>query len=65
MPGARHWGIFRGLCLSANATGNRAPDAYLAALAIESGAEWVTADRAFERFDGLNCTLLRQHFPIQ
>jgi len=59
MPAARHWGIFRGLCAATNAGGNLVPDAYLAALAIESGAEWVTADRNFKRFPGLNCTLLR------
>jgi len=29
------------------------PDAYLAALAIEHGATWVTLDRAFRRFTGL------------
>jgi len=29
------------------------PDAYLAALAIESGSELVTADRGFSRFPGL------------
>jgi predicted nucleic acid-binding protein len=27
-----------------------APDAYLAALAIESGSEWITTDRDFDRF---------------
>jgi uncharacterized protein len=29
------------------------PDAYLAALAIESGSEWITTDRDFSRFPGL------------
>jgi len=28
-------------------------DAYLAALAIESGSEWVTTDRDYARFRGL------------
>ena len=28
-------------------------DAYFAALAIESGSEWITADRGFARFPGL------------
>jgi hypothetical protein len=28
-------------------------DAYLAALAIEAGAEWITTDRDFARFPGL------------
>jgi predicted nucleic acid-binding protein len=35
------------------AKGNLVPDAYLAALAIESGCEWVTTDRDFARFSGL------------
>ena len=39
-PGARHWQIFSGLCRSVGVRGNRVPDAYLAALAIESGSEW-------------------------
>jgi predicted nucleic acid-binding protein len=28
-------------------------DAWFAALAIESGCEWITADRDYARFDGL------------
>jgi len=55
-PGARHWDIFTGLCLDARATGNLIPDAYLAAIAIESGCEFVTTDRDFARFDGLTWT---------
>ena len=52
-PGARHWKIFTGLCKSAAAKGNLIPDAYFAALAIETGCEWVTTDRDFARFPGL------------
>lgn len=52
-PGARHWEIFRRLCRAAGAKGNLVPDAYLAALAIESGSEWITTDRDFSRFPGL------------
>jgi predicted nucleic acid-binding protein len=52
-PGARHWDIFTSLCRSAGAKGNLVPDAYLAALAIESGSEWITTDRDFSRFPGL------------
>lgn len=52
-PGPRHWGIFERLCRDANATGNLVPDAYLAALAIEHGAELITTDRDFARFEGL------------
>jgi predicted nucleic acid-binding protein len=29
------------------------PDAYLAALALESGSQWVTTDRGFARYPGL------------
>ncbi len=52
-PGPRHWGIFTKLCRNANAYGNLVQDAWLAALAIESGCEWITNDRDFARFDGL------------
>lgn len=52
-PGPRHWDIFTGLCRRAGARGNLVPDAYLAALAIESGSEWITTDRGFARFPGL------------
>lgn len=52
-PGARHWEIFQRLCREAEAKGNLVPDAYLAALAIESGSEWITTDRDFSRFPGL------------
>jgi hypothetical protein len=58
VPGARHWEIFTGLCRQAQARGNLVPDAYLAALAVESGSEWVTTDRDFDRFPGL-----RVHHP--
>jgi uncharacterized protein len=52
-PGARHWGIFRTLCREADTKGNLVPDAFLAALAIEGGYEWITTDRDFARFPGL------------
>jgi toxin-antitoxin system PIN domain toxin len=52
-PGQRHWEIFTGLCRAASVKGNLVPDAYLAALAIESGSEWITTDRDFSRFPGL------------
>ena len=52
-PGPRHWGIFTGLCTSAEAKGNLVPDAYHAALALESGSEWITTDRDFSRFPGV------------
>ena len=53
MPGERHWEIFTRLCRATDAKGNVVPDAYLAALAIEVGAEWVTTDRDYARFPGL------------
>jgi toxin-antitoxin system PIN domain toxin len=52
-PGSRHWGIFVDLCRKVGAKGNLIPDAYLAALAIESGSEWITTDRDYARFPGL------------
>lgn len=52
-PGPRHWSIFTALCRAVGATGNRVPDAYLAALSIESGSEWITTDRGFARYPGL------------
>jgi len=52
-PGERHWEIFRGLCRRVGAKGNLVSDAFLAALAIETGGEMVTTDRGFARFPGL------------
>jgi toxin-antitoxin system PIN domain toxin len=52
-PGERHWSLFARLCRVTRATGNLVPDAYLAAMAIESGSELITADRGFARFPGL------------
>ena len=60
MPGARHWDIFCRLCQEAGIKGNLVPDAYLAALAIESGSEWITTDRDYSRFPGL-----RFRHPLQ
>lgn len=52
-PGQRHWEIFDRLCRESEAKGNIVPDAYFAALAIESGSEWITTDRDYARFAGL------------
>jgi len=57
--GERHWEIFKNLCEIAEVKGNLIPDAYLAALAIESGSEWVTTDRDYSRFPGL-----KWHHPL-
>lgn len=52
-PGERHWSIFLDLCGEIDARGNDIPDAYLAAIAVENGATWYSADRGFARFHGL------------
>lgn len=53
VPGTGHWDIFTRLCRESGAKGNLIPDAYFAAMAIESGCEWITTDRDFGRFPGL------------
>lgn len=52
-PGRQHWEIFSRLCRAVAAKGNLIADAYFAAMAIESGTEWITTDRDFARFPGL------------
>jgi toxin-antitoxin system PIN domain toxin len=52
-PGARHWGIFRRLCIETRTRGPNVSDAWFAALAIEWDCEWITFDRDFARFPGL------------
>lgn len=52
-PGPRHWPIFRSLVAEMDSRANAIPDAYLAALAIENGATWVSYDADFRRFPGL------------
>jgi hypothetical protein len=54
MPGDRHWQIFTDLCRRLDARGNLVPDAFLAAIAIEQGATWVSTDRGFAGFPGLH-----------
>jgi toxin-antitoxin system PIN domain toxin len=54
MPGVRHWSIFETLCGESKAAGNLVQDAWFAALAIESGCEWITTDRDYTRFPGLS-----------
>lgn len=53
VPGERHWGIFQRLVTASRAKGNLVSDAWYAALAIESGCEWITLDRDYARFPGL------------
>jgi uncharacterized protein len=52
-PGRQHWTLFTDLCRAVSARGNAIPDAYLAALALEHGCTWYTADRGFARYPGL------------
>jgi uncharacterized protein len=49
-PGPNHWSIFQRLCERGQVRGKIVADAAHAALAIESGCEWVTADTDFARF---------------
>lgn len=48
-PSERHWAIFASLCRTSDARGNLFPDAYHAALAIETGC----LDNGFARLQGL------------
>ena len=57
--GPNSWDIFARLCLAARARGKLVADAYHAALAIEHGCEFMTADADFGRFPGL-----RQRHPL-
>jgi predicted nucleic acid-binding protein len=52
-PGDRHSDIFKRLCTETDTRGPNITDAWFAALAIESGCEWVTFDRDYARFPGL------------
>lgn len=52
-PGPRYWEVFDRLCRAAGARGNIVADASFAALAIESGSDWITTDRDYARFPGL------------
>lgn len=49
-PGGRHGSIFRQLCEGGGLQGKLLADAAHAALAIETGCEWVSADTDFARF---------------
>jgi len=53
IPAECRWEIFGRLCRETGVKGNLVPDAYFAALAIESGSEWITTDRDYSRFPGL------------
>lgn len=51
--GTTHWSRFAALCRQLQLRGNLVPDAHLAALSLESGAELITFDRGFGRYPGL------------
>jgi len=48
-PGQKHWAIFQDLVLSLGLGGGDVTDAWFAAVAIEKGCEWWTADSGFSR----------------
>ena len=52
-PGPRHFEIFTDLVRDTGVTGKVIADAFHAALAIEQGCEWITADADFARFPKL------------
>jgi toxin-antitoxin system PIN domain toxin len=49
-PGPSHWDRASGLCRATGATGKLVADAQHAAVAIETGSEWVTRDSDYARF---------------
>jgi toxin-antitoxin system PIN domain toxin len=53
-PGDRHWSIFTRFCVEAGIRGPLVTDAWFAALAIEHGCTWITHDRDYARFPGLD-----------
>ena len=63
-PGNGHWRIFRGMLSAMHLRGNRIPDAYHAALALEHGCEWVTLDRGFSAFRGLRLVNLLDDLQV-
>jgi uncharacterized protein len=46
--------IFRRMCVEAGARGPLVVDAWFAALAIEHGCAWISYDRDYARFPGLD-----------
>ena|SRR5271165_798210 len=53
-PGPKHWSILARLVRESGCRGNLIPDAFLAAIAIESGCTWITTDRDYSRFKDLH-----------
>ena len=52
-PSERTWSLFHDLVIKTGAKGNSVPDAFLAAMALDLGAIFCTADRGFARFGPL------------
>ena len=52
-PTERHLSLLRGLLAGVGTAANLVNDAHLAALALEHGAEIVSFDRDFQRFEGV------------
>lgn len=50
-PGPRHFGILAEVCRNSDVEGDLAPDAVLAAIAVENGASVASFDRDFARFE--------------
>lgn len=57
-PQSGHWGIFERLLREGSVKGDLVSDAWLAALSMEAGCEWITLDKDFRRFKGLKWRLL-------
>ena len=58
-PGPDHLRLLEQQCTAADAVGDLVPDAQLAALAVEHGAEVVSFDRDFARFGGVRWSVPR------
>jgi toxin-antitoxin system PIN domain toxin len=58
-PSEHHFLTLRRLLEQSGTAGNLTTDAHLAALAIEHGAELVSFDRDFVRFEGLRTAILK------
>lgn len=58
VPGPGHWHVFESICRKRPIAYRDIPDAYLAAIAIDSGCQWITFDTDFARFAGLRWRLL-------
>jgi uncharacterized protein len=56
-PSERHSSLLRGLLGGVGTAANLVNDAHLATLAVEHGAEIVSFDRDFERFEGVRVTV--------